>query len=126
MRVLCVLLLAACAADDVTNGGFEIDCGGHPCDWRVVEGDGQTGDGWHAGDPALQLGPGHVVVEQRIDPIALSTRELVLSAAIVCGTDATVRFEMDWFEAGALADSRPVTIDERGVFQLRKLVSTPS
>jgi hypothetical protein len=125
MRVVWLLVLAGCGTG-VTNGGFEIDCGGHPCDWTVVSGDGQIGDGWHAGDPAVRLGPGEVVVEQRNDPVQISVRELVLTAAVACDVDASVRFELAWYRGGVLLDTRPVELDQHGVFAVKKLVSTPS
>jgi hypothetical protein len=126
MRFLCLLLLASCGADSVSNGGFEIDCGGKPCDWVFVEGDGRAAPGWHDDDPAAALGPGHVVVEQRNTPVSIPVRELVLHAAIACDADATVKFELAWFEGSTLLDTRPVEIDRTGVFALKKLVSTPS
>jgi len=126
MRALCLLLLASCGVDQVANGGFEIDCGGHPCDWTVVEGDGQLADGWHAGDPAVRMGAGRVVVEQRNTPVQIPVRELVLKAAVACDSDAQVHFELAWYQGGVLLDTRPVETDQRGVFTLQKLVSTPS
>ena len=125
MRVLCLLWLAGCGAD-LANGGFEIDCGGKPCDWVFVEGDGHAAPGWHDGDPALALGAGHVVVEQRDTPVSIPVRELILRAAIACDANAGVRFELAWYQNGSLLDTRPVEIDQTGVFALEKLVSTPS
>src|SRR5690349_20089647 len=104
MRFLAALVLAGCG-DIASNGGFEIDCGGKACDWTVVEGDGRTGPGWLDGDPALELGPGHVVVEQHDAPIGLFTRELELRAAIACDADASVRFELAWYEGSTLIDT---------------------
>ena len=94
MRAICFLVFASCGVDQVSNGGFEIDCGGHPCDWTVVEGDGQLADGWHTGDPAVRMGAGHVVVEQRNTPVQIPVRELVLKAAVACDADAQVHFEL--------------------------------
>jgi hypothetical protein len=91
-----------------------------------VEGDGRAGPGWLTNDPALELGLGHVVVEQRNTPVSIPVRELILHAAIACDADASVRFELAWYQNGTLLDTRPVELDQTGVFALKKLVSTPS
>lgn len=122
--ITAVLVLAGCG-ETIANTGFEIDYGGQPCEWVVIEGSaGLTG--WHDGDPALDLSnPGKVVVEQRAFPVQLSTRELLLEAAVVRAPGVNLRFELEWHQ-GATVDIRPVEIDQTGVFRLRKLVSTPS
>jgi len=130
---------AACGGDLLGNEGFEIDCDGKPCDWKVLEGAPVTAASWHDGDPGFDLsGSGRVVIEQRTAPFVLDTRELVLRAALVRRGGATLRLELDWYVAGAgegptywdreplLVDQRATSVDDRGVFELEELVSTPS
>lgn len=129
---------AGCGGDLVGNEGFEIDCDGRPCDWKVVEGDPAGAASWHDGDAGLDLsGSGRVVVEQRVAPFELEERELVLRAALV-RRRAALRLELDWYVAGAgqgptywdrepvLVDRRSSAVEESGVFFLEELVSTPS
>ena len=133
------LSLAACGGDLFANEGFEIDCDGRPCDWNVLEGDPAGTASWHAGDAGFDLsGEGRVVIEQRTAPFTLETRELLLGAAMVRRGGATLRLELDWYVAGGgegptywdreplLVDQRATSIDQRGVFELEELVSTPS
>jgi hypothetical protein len=135
---LAVALAAGCAGDLVGNEGFEIDCDGRPCDWKVVEGEAAALRSWHDGDAGLDLsGSGRVVVEQRVAPFQLDGRELLLRAALV-RRGASLRFELDWYVAGAgqgptfwdrepiRVDSRGSAVEESGVFALEELVSTPS
>jgi hypothetical protein len=141
MRPLLLLFLlaaAGCGGDLLGNEGFEILCGGGPCDWKLVEGEAAYGDSWHEGDPGVDLsGAGRVVLEQRSAPFALETRELVLAAAIA-RDGAAMRFELEWYVAGqeegptywdrapVAVDTRAVAIEDAGVFALEELVSTPS
>jgi len=134
-----LVVAAGCGTDPLSNGGFEIDCGGHPCDWIVTEGQASFGSGWHDGDPAIDLsGAGRAVVEQRAAPLHLLERELLLEAAIACGPGVSLRFELNWYAQGSAAgatfwatqpqliDSRPLTVDQTGVFQFKKLTASPS
>ena len=64
-------------------------------------------------------------------------RELVLRAALA-RDEAALRFEIDWYVDGAgegptywdreplLVDTRGFDVNERGVFELEELISTPS
>jgi hypothetical protein len=128
----------ACGRDLLGNEGFEIDCDGRPCDWKLVEGNAVFASSWHAGDPGADLsGTGRSVIEQRSAPFALPGRELVLRAGIARHS-ASLRVELDWYVAGAalgatywdrepvLIDSRAFDIDREGVFALEELISTPS
>jgi hypothetical protein len=145
MRIELTLLLGAavassgCGGDLLGNEGFEIDCDGQPCDWVVIEGDPARTASWHDGDAGFDLsGSGRVVIEQRSAPFALDGRELVLRAGVVRRGDAELGFELDWYVAGQgegatywdrdplLVDSRGFAVDERGVFELEELISTPS
>ena len=140
MRWLLLFSLAAvgCGGDLLGNEGFEILCGGVPCDWKLVEGEASAEGSWHDGDPGVDLsGPGRAVIEQRSAPFALDTRELVLAAA-VAREGAALRFELEWYVAGqaegatywdrapVVIDTRTVQVEEEGVFALEELVSTPS
>jgi hypothetical protein len=143
MRFRCSLwfVLAACAGcggDLVGNEGFEIDCDGQPCDWKVVEGEPAL-TSWHDGDAGFDLsGDGRAVIEQRVAPFQLDERELVLGAAVVRRGGARLRFELDWYVAGEgegptywdrepiLVDQRGSAVEESGVFAVEELVSTPS
>jgi hypothetical protein len=94
-------LVAGCGGDLLGNEGFEIDCGGQPCDWKVVEGEPALAS-WHDGDTGFDLsGGGRVVIEQRAAPFELDGRELILRAAVVRRGGASLRFELDWYVAGA-------------------------
>jgi hypothetical protein len=138
-----LLFLAAAAAgcgmgDVLGNEGFEIDCDGKPCDWKLLEGSADLTASWHEGDAGADLsGSGRAVIEQRSAPFTLPLRELVLTAALA-REGATLRFELDWYVAGAgegatywdreplLVDTRGFEVAESGVFALEELVSTPS
>jgi hypothetical protein len=146
MRIELTLLLgttlvtsAACGGDLLGNEGFEIDCDGRPCDWKVVEGEPERTASWHEGDAGFDMsGEGRVVIEQRTAPFALEQRELVLRAALARGDGASLAFELAWYVAGegegptywdrepVLVDTRGFTVDQRGVFELEELISTPS
>jgi hypothetical protein len=141
-RFLLALLTAAlaCGTDDlVGNEGFTIACGEEACDWTVVEGQPTFGPSWHDGDPGLDLSaPGRAVVEQRAAPFDLPSRELILEAAVARDPGARVRFEIDWYVAGAAAGAtywdrapvlvatRGVDVEREGVHAIEALVSTPS
>ncbi len=130
---------AGCGMDDVLgNEGFEIDCDGKPCDWKLLEGDADLSASWHDGDAGADLsGAGRTVIEQRSAPFTIPVRELLLTAAIA-REGASLRVELDWYVAGAgegpsywdreplLVDSRGFDVSESGVFALEELVSTPS
>lgn len=130
--------LVGCGGDLLGNEGFEIDCDGQPCDWKVIEGDPALTSSWHDGDAGFDLsGSGRVVIEQRSAPFELFGRELVLRAALA-RDQADLRFEIDWYVAGAgdgptywdrdplLVDTRGFSVDDRGVFELEELISTPT
>ena len=131
--------LAGCGYDDLLgNEGFEIDCDGKPCDWKLLEGEADLTASWHAGDPGADLsGVGRAVIEQRSAPFTIPVRELFLGAAIA-RQGASIRFELDWYIAGEgegpsywdreplLVDTRGFEVEESGVFALAELVSTPS
>ncbi|HEU5060153.1 MAG TPA: hypothetical protein VFU21_26660 [Kofleriaceae bacterium] len=143
MRLATTLLvlpaLAGCGMGDLLgNEGFEIDCDGKPCDWKLIEGDADLTASWHDGDAGADLsGAGRAVIEQRSAPFEIPTRELVLGAAIA-RDGASIRFEIDWYVAGSgegatywdrapiLVDTRGFDVEERGVFALEELLSTPS
>ena len=130
---------AGCATDDILgNEGFEIDCDGQPCDWKLLEGTADLTASWHDGDAGADLsGSGRTVIEQRSAPFTIPGRELLLTAA-VAREGASLRVELDWYVAGAgdgptywdreplLVDTRGFEVDDRGVFELEELVSTPS
>ena len=130
---------AGCGMNDVLgNEGFEIDCDGKPCDWKLLEGDADLTASWHDGDAGADLsGAGRAVIEQRSAPFTIPTRELLLQAA-VAREGASIRFELDWYVAGSgegatywdrapvLVDTRGFEVDESGVFALEELLSTPS
>jgi hypothetical protein len=134
-----LLALAGCGYDDVLgNEGFEIDCDGAPCDWKLLEGDADLTASWHAGDAGADMsGAGGAVIEQRSAPFTIPVRELYLNAAIA-REGASLRFELDWYVAGQgegpsywdreplLVDTRGFEVDQSGVFALEELVSTPS
>jgi len=141
-RLFAASLVAAlawgCGGDLLGNEGFEIDCDGQPCDWKVIEGEPAVVS-WHEGDSGFDLsGSGRAAVEQLTAPFQLDGRELVLRAAMVRRGEAALRFELDWYVAGSgegptywdrepiLVASRGFAIDEDGVFALEELVSTPS
>ena len=130
-------ILVGCGGDLLGNEGFEIDCDGQPCDWKVIEGEPTTSS-WHEGDAGLDLsGSGRVVIEQRSAPFELFGRELVLRAALA-RDQADLRFEIDWYVAGAgdgptywdrdplLVNTRGFSVNDRGVFELEELISTPT
>jgi hypothetical protein len=130
--------LVGCGGDLLGNEGFEIDCDGQPCDWKVIEGEPAQTSSWHQGDAGFDLsGSGRVVIEQRSAPFELFGRELVLRAALA-RDHADLRFEIDWYVAGAgagptywdrdplLVDTRGFSVDDRGVFELEELISTPT
>ncbi len=137
--MILLAIAAGCGMDDVLgNEGFEIDCDGKPCDWKLLEGDGDLTASWHDGDAGADLsGAGRAVIEQRSAPFSIPTRELLLSAA-VARDGASLRFEFDWYVAGSaagatywdreplLVDTRGFEVDQRGVFALEELLSTPS
>lgn len=144
MRLHSAILLAAgalagCGMGDVLgNEGFEIDCDGNPCDWKLLEGEADLTASWHDGDAGADLsGSGRAVIEQRSAPFEIPTRELLLRAAIA-RDGASLRFEIDWYVAGQgegatywdreplLVDTRAFEVEERGVFALEELLSTPS
>ena len=72
--------LAGCGYDDLLgNEGFEIDCDGKPCDWKLLEGDADLTASWHDGDPGADFsGTGRAVIEQRSAPFTIPVRELFL------------------------------------------------
>lgn len=131
--------LAGCGYDDLLgNEGFEIDCDGNPCDWKLVEGEADLAASWHPGDPGADLsGAGRAVIEQRSAPFTIPMRELLLTAAIA-REEASIRVEIDWYIAGQgegpsywdreplLVDTRSFEVEDSGVFALETLVSTPS
>ena len=131
--------LAGCGFGDLLgNEGFEIDCDGNPCDWKLLEGEADLTASWHDGDAGADLsGAGRVVIEQRSAPFEIPARELMLGAAIA-RQGATLRFELDWYVAGSgegptywdreplLIDTRGFEVEESGVFALEELLSTPS
>jgi hypothetical protein len=137
--LLLLCAMSGCGYSDVLgNEGFEIDCDGQPCDWKLLEGDADLTASWHDGDAGADLsGTGRAVIEQRSAPFTIPARELVLSAAIA-RQGASIRFELDWYIAGAgdgptywdreplLVDTRGFEVDDSGVFALEELVSTPS
>lgn len=143
MRLLAPLLLllpalVGCGTDLLGNEGFEIDCDGKPCDWKLLEGDADLTASWHDGDAGADLsGAGRAVIEQRSAPFTIPDRELVLTAA-VAREGASLRVELDWYVAGAgagptywdreplLVDTRGFEVEDSGVFALEELVSTPS
>lgn len=134
-----LLALAGCGMDDVLgNEGFEIDCDGQPCDWKLLEGDADLTASWHDGDAGADLsGSGRAVIEQRSAPFDLPGRELLLRAALA-REGATLELEIDWYVAGSgegptywdreplLVDSRGFAVDQSGVFALEELISTPT
>jgi hypothetical protein len=137
--LIAALTTAGCGGDLLGNEGFEIDCDGDPCDWKVVEGEPAREASWHEGDAGFDLsGSGRVVIEQRTAPFLLDARELLLGAAMVRRGGAALRVELDWYVAGAgdgptywdrepiLVDSRGFAVDRRGVFLLEELISSPS
>jgi hypothetical protein len=135
-------LCATCGGppDLVANEGFSIDCGRGACDWVIVEGTGVFGPSWHDGDAGLDLSvPGRVVVEQRSAPFTLSSRELILTAAVAAPDGgARFRFEIDWYVAGAgagvmywergpvLLATRGFDVTPRGAQAIKMLVAVPS
>jgi hypothetical protein len=128
-----------CAQDTLANGGFDILCSQGPCDWQVVAGAITADRSWHFDDAGLDLsGESAVVLEQRSAPLDLQTRTLELQAAIWREEGVSLQFELAWYVHGSgsgatywdraptLIDTRPVVVEQSGVFLLRQLVSTPS
>jgi hypothetical protein len=140
---LLVLASASCAAtgEVVTDEGFEIDCRGVPCDWKIVEGHAQFKSGWIDGDQAVDLtgqDGERVVVEQRVVLLQQTTRQLVFESAIVRDPGATITFEMEWYAPGigigktfwdrapTLLDTRTYPIWEDDVVRIQRTVLVPS
>lgn len=126
-------------ADVVSDEGSEIDCRGVPCTWTIVQGDAKIGAGWLDGDPVVDLSAmGPVVIEQRAVLIALTTRQLLLQAAVVRDDGVAIRFELDWYAAGpgfgkSFWDRSPVKLEsaafpvwEAGTSHLQRTVAVPS
>ncbi len=137
------LLGTSCAApgEVLSDEGFEIDCRGVPCDWKVVEGDPQFKAGFIDGDRALDLtgkSGQRVVVEQRAVLLAQTTRQLVFESAIVRDAGANLRFELEWYAPGqgigktfwdrspVMLDTRVETVWEEGVQRIRRTIAVPS
>ena len=139
ITIVWLVSLAGCGFGDLLgNEGFEIDCDGSPCDWKLLEGEADLTASWHDGDAGADLsGAGRVVIEQRSAPFEIPARELMLGAAIA-RQGATLRFELDWYVAGSgagatywdreplLVDTRGFEVEDSGIFALEELLSTPS
>lgn len=138
--------LSQCARAQLTNRGFEIDCGGTPCDWTVVEGDVSQSPSWHPSDTGAVLsGSRRAIISQRLAPFRLYGREVDLEAAVVVDPGVTVRFEIEWYRnadgSSVMTYSDDITYWQRGpvslgvravstddikVRRLKKLVSSPT
>jgi hypothetical protein len=126
-------------ADVLTNGNFDVDCRGTPCEWTIVSGHPTFGDGWTDGDVAVVMsGDEKDVVEQRAVLIQIDTRQLLLDAAVVRDDGVGLRFELDWYAAGqgfgktfwdrspTLLEHRELPVWESGVNEVKRPVIIPS